>query len=181
MISFWWKWINTVRTPHMEIPDSTKRMAAELEINIEEVRQMSNKHIRQKVREVVKHLRDVQYRAYEEREEWVERNYQDIARARQEIGWVSNMRKMLQDARERSVNKKPMGMTKGARRSLDWIEIPKGQLFYSHLKKEIYKYDRGVFECYAAISPSPGLIPDAPWRFYKHHHLKVPHEDIVQA
>lgn len=40
-------------------------------------------------------LRDVQYRAYEEREEWVEENYRDIARARQELDWESNMKKML--------------------------------------------------------------------------------------
>jgi hypothetical protein len=33
----------------------------------------------------------------------------------------------------------------------------------------------------SAWSPSRNLIPDSPWRFYKHHHLKVPHDDIVEA
>ena len=88
---------------------------------------------------------------------------------------------MLRDTKQRAIEKKLTVLTKGSRRSLDWIEIPIGQWFYSHTNKEIYKYDRGVFECYAAQSPSPSLIPDAPWRFYTHHHLKVPHDDMVLA
>ena len=38
-----------------------------------------------------------------------------------------------------------------------------------------------MFECYAAQSPQPGLIPSDPERFYLHHHLKVPPDDIVKA
>jgi hypothetical protein len=38
-----------------------------------------------------------------------------------------------------------------------------------------------VFESYAAQMPSPTLIPTHPTKFYTHHHLKVPHSDIVEA
>lgn len=179
-VSFW-KSVHSARNLHMEVPDGTKNMAGELQLAMEEVEQLTKQQIRTKIREAVSDLRDIQYKAYEEREEWVAENYRDIARARQELDWESNMKKMLREAKERTVNKKLTGLTKGSRRSLDWIEIPIGQWFYSHTNKEIYKYDRGVFECYAAITPSPSLIPDSPWKFYTHHHLKVPHEDIVQA
>jgi hypothetical protein len=62
---------------------------------------------------------------------------------------------------------------RGIHQSLDWIEILTGQWYYSHENKETYKYDSGVFESYAAYSPSPSLIPTHPTKFYKHHHLKV--------
>ena len=65
--------------------------------------------------------------------------------------------------------------------SLNWIEVPEGTWFYSKKNREIYHYDRGVFETHAAWSPQPGLIPENPWKFYTHHHLKVPSDDIVLA
>ena len=87
----------------------------------------------------------------------------------------------MQDERDREINRKLTAITKGKHQSLDWIEMPTGTWYYSHEKKELYKYDKGVFESYAALSPSPTLIPDHPTKFYHHHHLKVPHKDIVQA
>eukprot|EP00956_Cyclotella_meneghiniana_P016019 scaffold25072_cov68-Cyclotella_meneghiniana.AAC.2 len=176
-----WKSVLSAKTMNIPVPEKTKRMAEELLLDMEYVDALSKPQTRQRTREAVEELREVQERADEERVQWTEENYQDIARARGELDWKSNMEKMLRETKQRAIEKKLTVLTKGSRRSLDWIEIPIGQWFYSHTNKEIYKYDRGVFECYAAKSPSPSLIPDAPWRFYKHHHLKVPHDDMVLA
>jgi hypothetical protein len=91
------------------------------------------------------------------------------------------MEQMMREEKEREVNRKLTAITKGPRQSLNWIEVPTGEWYYSHTNKEIYKYNKGVFEAYLAWSPSRNLIPDSPWIFYKHHHLKVPHDDIVEA
>jgi hypothetical protein len=106
---------------------------------------------------------------------------QDIARAAGEPDWRKHMANMLRQEREREVNRKLTNIVQGPHQSLDWIEVPIGEWFYSHTNKEIYRFQRGVFECYAAWTPSPSLIPSHPWKFYSHHHLKVPHEDIVHA
>jgi hypothetical protein len=83
------------------------------------------------------------------------------------------MEKMLRDEKDREVNRKLTCITKGSHQSLDWIEVPTGEWYYSHQKKEIYRYDKGVFESYAAWSPSAGLVPTHPWKFFGHHHLKA--------
>jgi hypothetical protein len=49
------------------------------------------------------------------------------------------MEKMMQEEREREINRKLTVITKGIHQSLDWIELPTGQWYYSHDKKEIYK------------------------------------------
>jgi hypothetical protein len=127
-------------------------------------------------------LREVQYQASQHRQAWLERNTQNvIARAADEPDWQKHMQRMLKDERDREVNRKLTGIVKGRFQSLDWIEVPTGEWYYSHVKKEIYRYDKGVFESYAAWSPSPSLIPTHPVKFYRHHHLKVPHDDIVEA
>ena len=80
----------------MDVPDGTKNMAEELKITMGEVEQLTKPQIRTKIRDSVSNLRDVQYRAYEEREEWLEENYRDIARARQELDWESVRQKNAQ-------------------------------------------------------------------------------------
>jgi hypothetical protein len=137
--------------------------------------------MRKKVAASVMALREAQYKASELRQEWIERNTQDIAKAAGEPDWKSHMENMMKEERERETNRKLTVITRGIHQSLDWIEIPTGQWYYSHEKKEIYKYDCGVFESYAAYSPSPTLIPTHPTKFYTHHHLKVPRKDIVEA
>ena len=53
--------------------------------------------------------------------------------------------------------------------------------FYSARAKELYRYNQGVFEAYAAHALQPGLTPTAPKYFYTHHHLKVPPDNTVCA
>lgn len=70
---------------------------------------------------------------------------------------------------------------KGFNQGLDRIEIPKFKWFYSHEAKEVYHFDRGVFEAYAAKRPQAALQPTNPTQFHTHHHLKVLPNDAVVA
>ena len=67
------------------------------------------------------------------------------------------MNDMARLAKERGVNRKLTNATKGTRQSLDQIEVPKYEWFYSQMTKELYHFDSGVFEAYAAHTPPFGL------------------------
>jgi hypothetical protein len=176
-----WKSIDSASRRRKEPPARTIKMAEELGIDLLLVRLLSRPQLRKKVRESVERLRKVQYEASEHRQQWLERNSQDIARAAGEPDWKLHMEKMLSQEKTREVNRKLTALVKGAHQGLNLIEVPVGEWFYSRSNREIYRYDHGVFECYSPWSPTPSLIPTHPWKFYSHHHLKVPHEDIVHA
>lgn len=176
-----WKSVHSSKLMQKSLPQATIRLADKLAVPLQNVATMTRNVARRHVNAACIELRDVQVRASEKRQGWIERNSQDVARAAGEPDWRKHMEKMLREEREREVNRKLTNIVKGPHQSLDWIEVPVGEWFYSHTNKEIYRFHRGVFECYAAWTPSPSLIPSHPWKFYSHHHLKVPHDDIVHA
>ena len=126
-------------------------MAEELLLDMEYVEELNTPQTRRRTREAVEELREVQERADEERVQWTEENYQDIARARGELDWKSNMEKMLRDTKQRAIEKKLTVLTKGSRRSLDWIEIPIGQWF-SPIRTR--RYINTIGECLNAMQHS---------------------------
>jgi hypothetical protein len=176
-----WKSMDSAHKRRKAPPPCTTKMAEELGIEMVFARLLSRSQLRKKVRAAVEELREVQYAASEHRQQWLERNSQDVARAAGEPDWKLHMEKMLAQERTREVNRKLTAIVKGAHEGLNMIEVPMGEWFYSHSNREIYRYDQGVFECYSPWSPTPNLIPTHPWKFYSHHHLKVPHDDIVHA
>lgn len=177
----YWKSVYSLKRRKRRPPKKAYKLAEELGLVVGEAMKLSRDSLRKKVAEAVTVLREAQAKASELRQEWIERNAQDIAKAAGEQDWKAHMEKMLKEERECEVNRKLTAIVKGCHQSLDWIEVPNGTWYFSHEEKEIYKYDKGVFESYAACTPSPSLIPSHPTRFYKHHHLKVPHTDIVEA
>jgi len=86
----------------------------------------------------------------QERVEWLEKNAHNIARAEGEVDWKKKMDTMAKLVKERGVNRKMTCAIKGAQHSLDRIEVPKFEWFYSKTTKELYGYDSEVFEAYAA-------------------------------
>jgi hypothetical protein len=105
-------------------PNKAYKLAALLNLQIREAMKMSRDALRKKVAESVSALREVQKRASELRQEWIERNAQDIAKAAGECDWRSHMEKMMKDEREREVNRKLTAIVKGSHQCLDWIEVP---------------------------------------------------------
>ena len=176
-----WKSIHSATCLNMSYPEATHRLALRLGIDIAPLATIKRYEARIEVRNAVEQLRFVQYHASLKRQEWFERNAEDIARAAGAPDWRAHMEKMLAEEKEREMNRKLTAIAKGSHQSLDWIEVPIGEWFYSHSNKEIYHYSKGVFEAHAAQTPSPSLIPDHPYQFYSHHHLKVPADDIRRA
>jgi hypothetical protein len=76
---------------------------------------------------------------------------QNVAKAAEIDDWRKHMEQMLHMEKEREVNRKLSVITKGPGpgQSLDWIEVPTGMWYYSHSKKEIYRYHQGVFQAYS--------------------------------
>jgi hypothetical protein len=181
MVVNFWKSVLSSKQRRKSLPQATVRLAEKLSVPLRNVSTMSRGDARRYVCAARNELQDVQCQASEKRQGWLERIMQDIARAAGEPDWRKHMANMLRQEREREVNRKLTNIVQGPHQSLDWIEVPIGEWFYWHTNKEIYRFQRGVFECYSAWTPSPSLIPSHPWKFYSHHHLKVPHEDIVHA
>ena len=70
---------------------------------------------------------------------------------------------------------------RGYCRSLDRVEVFLHIWHYSNTAKEMYHYNKGVFEAHAAYTPQTVFQPTHPTKFYPHHHLKVPPVDTVRA
>jgi hypothetical protein len=176
-----WKSIKSLIYRRSQPLPATIKIAEKLQVNIDQAMGLSKNAALKQVDKMVQELRVVQREASQRRQEWLERNAQNIAKAANIDDWRKHMEQMLRMEKEREVNRKLSAITKCPQQSLDWIEVPTGMWYYSHSKKEIYRYHQGVFETFSLITPSRNLIPTSPWRFYKHHHLKVPPDDIVEA
>ena len=157
----------------------TTTLTKQLAINIEPISEISKTSVQKQVYQA---KCQGQYKASALRQEWLEANARNVAWGVKELDWQKKMREMVQQEKEREINRNKITVVvKGPHQALDWIEVPTVEWFYSHETKEIYGYDKGVFECYSAWSLSASLILTHPWQFYKHHRLKVPHPDIVEA
>jgi hypothetical protein len=181
MMLHYWKSLLSSSQGRRVPANKSRKLAEKLGIEIDLAAALTRSELRDEIRNARENLREVQFRASEARQQWLEQNAINIAKAAGAPDWKKHMEKMIQDEKDREVNRKLTCITKGSHQSLDWIEVPTGEWYYSHKKKELYRYDKGVFESYAAWSPSVSLQPTHPWKFYAHHHLKVPNDDIVEA
>ena len=105
-------------------PREAYRLADILGLSVHQECKLTRDQMRKTVADSVMALREAQYKASELRQEWIERNSQDIAKAAGEPDWRRHMEKILRDERERETNRKLTAITKGIHQSLDWIEIP---------------------------------------------------------
>ena len=71
---------------------------------------------------------------------------------------------------ERRVNRKLTAITKGPHCQIDRIQVPVHDWFHSEKSKEIYHFDKGVWEAYPMKTPS---------LYFSHHTLKVLPEDAT--
>lgn len=71
---------------------------------------------------------------------------------------------MHRKIKENAVNRKLTAITKGHRGALKMIQVPRHDWFYSEVKRELYHYNRGVFEAYPAANEE---------LFFLHHTRKV--------
>ena len=123
------------------------------------------KFYREQLWETQKSCEDLRY-------EWLAQLARDRSRASGDPDWEKRLNKMKRTVRENATNRKLSIILKGRRGTLDRIQVPTGQWYYSFSKQEIYHYDRGTFEAYPAHSPT---------LFHRHHTIKVPAPDAHPA
>ena len=176
-----WKAILSARRLRQDLTDSIKTRAAEHDIDVNAALLLPKKEIVKQVRSARAKLWEVQKQAAEKRVEWLETNAKNIARAAGEPDWEKKMNSMARLTRQRTTNRRMTTVIKGAHRSLQEIEVPRFEWFFSRKENELYRYHLGVFEAYSAYSPQAALKPTHPTVFYDHHHLKVLPPDAVRA
>ena len=102
----------------------TVSQANKCEIDLTVVETPTKREVRKRIRATRSDLWQAQKNTTHNRVCWLEKNAQDIARAKGELDWQKNMKEMDGLAKERGVNRKMTSALKGSRQSLDRIEVP---------------------------------------------------------
>ena len=123
------------------------------------------KEMRQEVRRRRNEFWECKKLAETERAEWIIKLAKDRAQADQDPEWENKMKRMLQTVREKATNRKLTAILKGPHQSVQSISVPVSTWFHSREKKELYKFNEGVFE------PHSMADNNEYWNHYTH---KVP-------
>ena len=106
----------------------------------------------------------------EKRVQWLEETAKSRAKAAGDPDWERKMKTMIETTEERQINRKLSNVTKGAHRSLDRIQNPVHDWFYSEKEQEIFHYDHGVWEAHPRKTPHHHFL---------YHTLKVLPDDAT--
>jgi hypothetical protein len=121
-----WKSLLSARQGRRVPANKSLKLAEKLAIEIDPATSLTRHELREEVRKARENLREVQFRASEARQQWLEKNAIDIARAAGAPDWKKHMEKMLQDEKDREVNRnanwhyKRVAPVAGLDRSSDW-------------------------------------------------------------
>ncbi len=148
-----------------------KSRAKELSVDISRYETMTTVACRKEVTTQQKLLWEAQKGSEQGRIEWLKGEAMDRAKAAGDPDWEKGLKKMIEVAESRAINRKLTATIKGTNRALDRVEIPTHDWFHSSQQNEIYHYDLGNFEAHPAISSKS---------FFKHHTLKVLPPDATQ-
>ena len=111
-----------------------------------------------------KDLWEAQKRSEEGRMEWLQGEAMERAKAAGDSDWGSGLQQTIRVAKSRATNRKLGAIIKGRQSTLDRIEVPIHDWFYSKKANEVYHYDAGSFEAYPAVGDG---------MYFPHHTLKV--------
>lgn len=95
-----WKSIKSSIYRRSQPPVATVKMAEKLQIEIDEAMKMNKNAVLKQVDKMVQELRKIQRNASQHRQEWLERNAQNVAKAAKIDDWRKHMEKMLRDEKE---------------------------------------------------------------------------------
>ena len=125
-------------------------LGTKCDVDLQEAAEMTKHKVRKRIHSAQRDLWTAQKEATMQRVAWLEENAQIIAKAADEVDWENKMKDMAALAHERGVDRNMTNAIRGFQRSLDQIEVPLRVWHYSDYGKEIYCYDKGVFEAHAA-------------------------------
>jgi hypothetical protein len=152
---------------------SIQQWAATLGVDPETTLSQPSTQIRKEVTRLCQEMWTTQKTSKEARMEWLNKIAQDQAQAENIPNWETKIKQMLKEAQERSINKKLTTATKGAYHSLNTIQIPTHEWFYSEEQNELYQYKQGNFKAHPPISEGTTHT------FKTHHTLKVLPPDAI--
>ena len=110
--------------------------------------------------------------APESRNAWLEGKAMMRAEAAGEKDWAKRVKKMSEALVSSQSNRKLTVIAKGAMKTLEKIEVPNHDWFYSYSVDVLFHYDNGSFEAH---------LTDGDGRFFAHHSLRVPPEDMIKV
>ncbi len=131
---------------------------------------MSTPQLRLEARHRRKELWKSQKACEDLRKDWLSSIAKDRARACNDPNWERILKNMIRTTKNNAMNRKLHMITKGLQGTLDRIQIPTHDWFYSEKHDELYHYSDGVFKAY----PSAGDNT-----FFPHHTLKVTSPDAT--
>ena len=149
-----WKAVRSSKAMNNPLGQKQLDQAEACGIDLYEVELMTKSEVKKKIRSTRHDLWDSQKEAAAKRIEWLEQNAQHIARAAGEVDWRKKMEEMKRRAQLHAVNRKLTNAIKGTRGSLDRVEIPKYEWFYSDTTKVSLPVPRGSIR-----SPCPIHFP----------------------
>ena len=96
------------------------------------------------------------------------------ALANDDTDYQKILKMMSRKMKTQAMHSKINTITNGELVGLDYIEIPKGELFVSRISGELFRYNQGVLKSYPPKK-------DKPEEYRKYHVLKVIPDDAMQA
>ena len=103
------------------------------------------KETRQEIRRRQNEFWEYKKTAETKRTEWIIKLAKDQAQADQDSEWENKTRRMLHTVREKSTNRKLAAILQGSHQPVRNISVPVNKWFHSREKKELYKFNEGVF------------------------------------
>ena len=152
------------KTRNAPFTPSILQRCTDLDMDPDTYWDMPTLQLRQEVRRRRKELWTSQKYCEDLRKEWLASIAKDRARACNDPNWERKLKDMIRTTKENATNRKLHMVTKGLQGTLDRIQVPTHNWFYSVKYDELYHYTDGVFEAY----PSAGDNS-----FFSHHTLKV--------
>ena len=145
------------------------RLGERLDIDVTNLLALSARDIRRKLRQARQQLWTAQKQCESLRMEWLANEARANALAAGDMDFVGRLEKMKTKISISAVNRKLTLITKGPRGTLKLIQVPGHDWFHSESQRELYHYNRGVFEAYPAASE---------FLFFSHHTRKVLPADV---
>lgn len=152
------------KTRNAPFTPSILQRCGDLDLDSDTYWNMSAPQLRMEVRRRRKELWKSQKRCEDLRREWLSSIAKDRARACNDPNWERKLKNMIRTTKDNAVNRKLRMITHGLQGTLDRIQIPTHDWFYSAKYDELYHYADGVFEAYPSAGDSS---------FFPHHTLKV--------
>ena len=148
-----------------------KKLAKALDLDLaEEIKKTVNELMAEVRRKRREHW-EAKKVAPKSRGAWLEGKAMLRAEAAGEKDWAKRVKSMSEALVSSQSNRKLTVITKGSMKTLEKIEVPNHDWFYSYSVDVLFHYDSGNFEAHSS---------DGDGKFFAHHSLRVTPKDMIK-